>query len=418
MARALCTAFLFAQLACAATAFAADGPHQLPAREFRLEECETRYSAEDYRAMARVVEVAEVRQLYPGSYMFVPEVAGPHSGVLWLHGSEGGRYSDASMCRARFLATRGYAALFFCYSDCGSDDLPEALYRVDLKRTYEAMKWLKQSQYVNGNKVALSGWSRGAEQTLVLAQYLGRAAATDSNIVVPDAIFAHAPYGRIVGAFNWRWRLNPPVTEWRWNATLSANLSCLNFDPNGPYAFRDGGGNAIKLAWKADDAACSDKPALMPDECWREDANGPYQDNGRRYAWLAGLCGVAPPVDFGNPFVIPAWTWEGNAAALPLRSDIALQDYLGAVLITHGTADNTWDVRDGAEYLMNTLQSHAVSYRRVDIEPMDSTPDQLPTISDNRITFGIFHHEGHGFLLPAQAAEWSLKLSFLERYLR
>lgn len=409
------TAFLWST---SSNTFAVNGPNQQALREFTLENCRGRYSDSDFLAMGRVTEVAEARIRFPGSYLFVPEDGLSHPGIVWLHGSEGGRYSDASMCRARFLASKGYAALFFCYSDCGDNALPEVVYQVDLKRTYDAMVWLKQSQYVEAKKIALSGGSRGAEQVLILAAFLGQAVANGENLILPDAIFAHAAYGRIVGAFNWRWYLDPPATEWRWNAALAANLNCLRLDPGGSYAFRDGAGNAIRLAWNADDVACADRPALMPDECWREDENGSYQDGGRSYAWLDNLCGVAPPVDFGNIFVIPAWSWEGNASALPLRSDIALHAYPGAVLITHGTADDIWSVHDGAEYLMSTLQRWAVSYRRIDIGPLDSINDQLPVIFDDRITFGIFHHEGHRFLSPAHAAEWNLKLSFLDRYLR
>lgn len=389
-------------------------PHQPPVPEFSLESCRAYYSPADFVAMAAVTEIREARETFPASYMFVPSDGAPHPGVVWLHGSEGGRWSVGSMCKARYLATQGFATLFFCYSDCGDDAVPESISAVDLRRTYQAMTWLKSSPYVAGQKIALSGGSRGAEQTLVLASFLARRKGSDPTLVLPDVVFAHAPFGKIVGAFNWRFFF-PDEKEWRWNAALEANMSCLRDDPNGVYTYVSAAGVERHLAWKTDDAACSDKPALSIDDCWVLDPNGPYTDEqGAHYTWKEALCGLPswqPDSDTSNP----AWTWGGSLDDLTPESDIPLEAYQGDVLISQGSLDEVWDINKGLKYLAGHLDQTGVAYHLETIPALETLPSPMPRVSTERVLLEIFDKEKHGYSSLAAQVERALGLSFLER---
>lgn len=141
-----------------------------------------------------------------GSALFVPNDGKPHPGVVLLHGSEGGTW-PYWMIEAQALAYEGYAALAYCYASCPSGDdrdlyLPRTeIHRVELKQTYDALEWLAKSSFVGGKKVALYGYSRGAEQALLLASLL----ADGKFAVQPAAVAVHAPSDVIWPGWNWQW---------------------------------------------------------------------------------------------------------------------------------------------------------------------------------------------------------------------
>ncbi len=144
---------------------------------------------------------------FPGSSLYAPNDGLPHPGVVLLHGSEGGTRSSFR-AEAQLLAAQGYVALAFCYAGCpegGERDLylPRFdLASIPLERTQEALAWLISSELVGGGKVALVGYSRGAEQALILASLL----AKESAPAQPAAVAVHAASDVVVPAFNWHWR--------------------------------------------------------------------------------------------------------------------------------------------------------------------------------------------------------------------
>jgi hypothetical protein len=384
-----------------------------PVEPFSVEVCRSRYTPEDFEAMSGVVEVREARERYPASYLFVPADGQPHPGVVWLHGSEGGRWSDTSMCRARYLAAKGFATLFLCYSDCGTEYPTEAMSLVDLHRTYQALTWLKSSTYVQGRRMALTGASRGAEQTLVLATHLAQLARTDPSIVLPEAIIAHAPYGTIVPTFNWRWTFNPRPTEFRWNDAARIHLDCLIDDSAGPYPYTDADGVSHQLRWRYEDAACANKPALNPHECWVADPNGAYTDSdGQRLTFLPDLCSL--PAWDPNDVGIPAWTWRGSLDGLAPATDIMLEDYPGSVMISQGTADSTWRFPLAAGYLMEHLTRAGAPFSETQYPHMSEPPAELPTAGPERVLFATFEAEEHVYNRAASFVERSLFVSFLQ----
>ena len=336
------------------------------------------YSEAELRAMAAVVEVPEVRKRFPGSYMFVPAGGGTHPGVIFFHGSGGGRNTLTSACTARIQAARGYASLAFCYFDCGDDAIPEALADVDLKRSYDAMVWLKRSPWVNGRKVAMMGASRGAEKAALLASLLAHAATKDSTVVVPDLLYSSAVFGRVVGRFNWR--RNPD--DYRWQQAKSANLQ-----------------------------------AKATSDCWAVDPKGPYTGpGGVRRSWVARLCAAEPNRD--TIFDMPAWIWDRDPDRARGGADIQLQDYQGPILIAHGSIDELWSVADGPDYLRRTLEKHGIRAHWEVIPKVTARMSSWKALPKDRVQFYIFEDEPHAFSPMAVVARRELYLAFFDRVLK
>ncbi len=390
-------------------------PPPPPLTALAVEACRgPEYSDDEYRAMARVVEVPEARTQFPGSYLFVPATPGAHPGIIALHGSGGGRYTPGMMCNARLLASRGYATLAFCYFDCGADAMPEALSDVDLRRTYEAMLWLKRSPHVQGGPVVLSGASRGAEQAVLLASLLGRAAKFNSSIVVPDALYASAPYGRVVGTFNWR----SCADDDRWRQVRLANAPCMHADPAGPYRMTDGNRGTVAMRWDTDAPGCAHRPALDASECWVADPAGRHTGpDGRRRTWLTRRCGAEPSRQ-GDIYDRPAWKWDLDPDGVRPGSEIRLQDYGGPVLVVHGSVDPIWPVEDGADHLRRTLTRNGVASHREVVGRFETRVPSWPTLRGDRVLFYVFEGEPHLFSAPGAVARRNLFLAFLKRSLR
>jgi hypothetical protein len=385
MKPALVTAVVMLAIVCGAAAVevpkapapvpvASQYPKQQPLPVEALESCRTPvYSDAEFRAMSAVGEVAEVRAKFPGSYMFVPAKPGPHPGVMLLHGSGGGRFTPGGLsCLPRFLASRGYAALAFCWFDCGAEAIPQALADIDLKRTYDAMTWLKQSPHVGGGKVLVSGASRGAEKVTLFASLLGHAAKSDKSIVRPDAVYASAVYGRIVGAFNWREQANHE----RWRMT---------------------GGN--------------------PADCWVDDPKGRHSaPDGRRRSWVASKCAAEP--SWETMFDVPAWRWDRDPARVKPGSDIDLSQYPGPIMVVHGSTDPLWSVANGPDYLRRTLTGRGVGSHHEVVPKFDRRIESWPPLPEERVLFYIFRDEPHAFSTYGTIARRNLMLAFVERSLR
>jgi len=160
-------------------------------------------------------EVIKENPKFPG-YLYRPNVQGrTFPAILFLHGSEGGHGNywqppnmpslpvgeDNFTARlAKHYAGLGYVTYALCYFDCRhpqgfANYPPDELIGVDIKNyVHASMVWLKQSQWVNGKKVAVWGGSRGAELTLLLSSELAKANSRfPEKLELPDAILAESP---------------------------------------------------------------------------------------------------------------------------------------------------------------------------------------------------------------------------------
>ena len=351
---------------------------------------------------------------FPASYAFAPTNGSPKAGILLLHGSEGGLSSIWSYCDARRLAGQGYETMFFCYFDCGDTSISKDLTQVNLARTIDAFLWLKQTELKNTKKVALLGVSRGGEQTVLLASLASKLNFT------PDAIVTHAPYGTVVGAFNWRWFDKDP----RWNFTLGRmyKAGCLRITANtaNTYSYSDPEtpqNPPIHLEWIGG-PSCDPRPALAAEECWHESTSGKYPDptgSQKRYDWNL-LCGLAPPVDESDQqpaWILPSQQLAQVGTALRLNAPIVLEDFHGPILITQGTADDVWSEEGGAETLYKRVSALAI--RTVVTSSMLKSPAVLPT---QKIIFEIFAGEKHVMSEAATKYQMTLQLQFLNRWLQ
>jgi dipeptidyl aminopeptidase/acylaminoacyl peptidase len=149
---------------------------------------------------------------------FAPQGEGPFPAVLLLHGSEGRLGYHANGAAAR-LAAEGFLACPFGYSVGDSYWNGGDILRIPLEGTAEALARLRAHPMASG-KAGLYGWSRGAEQALILASLLG------GDPGAPDALAAHAPHQFIGGAWLNDWapgrRLMQPrprdagLAAWTW----------------------------------------------------------------------------------------------------------------------------------------------------------------------------------------------------------
>lgn len=187
---------------------------------------------------------------YPG-YLYMPKDAAEGEfkfmpGIFMLHGSEGGwgdywnsnNVDEAAPTPtlARELASQGYVTFVMTYFDNrlpGYEDLtiPTELAFIDLKQTYQVMQWF-QKTYVGNNNLTLLGYSRGAEQALLLSSLIMNDDLVDpNNRIIPNQIIALSPshmvhrgisdsLSRVVHGEDQpkvRFDLLP---AWRWGATV------------------------------------------------------------------------------------------------------------------------------------------------------------------------------------------------------
>lgn len=98
--------------------------------------------------------------------LFVPPGPGPHPVALILNGSDGGMRE----CAASLLASRGYAGLALTYFSGFSniEDCPKDLIEIPLEYFASAIRWLKEQEAIDGEKIAVIGLSRGGELALLL----------------------------------------------------------------------------------------------------------------------------------------------------------------------------------------------------------------------------------------------------------
>jgi dipeptidyl aminopeptidase/acylaminoacyl peptidase len=167
-----------------------------------------------------MVHDVEFRSALNGTCLHVPKGRERSPGLLLLHGSEGG-FAGWMAWQALALAMKGFVTFAYPYSKGGNFWHAGDIHDVDLDRTVDAMRWLREHPTVSG-KVGLYGHSRGAEHAILLASLMARDGLADP----PDAVAAHSPSDTIAGAFiagNWHpkeqesW--DPSKRAWRWRGS-------------------------------------------------------------------------------------------------------------------------------------------------------------------------------------------------------
>jgi dienelactone hydrolase len=232
------------------------------------------------------LKIIEAATPFAGSSFYYPNDGKEHPGILVLHGSEGGSLPNYKL-QAQLLAAHGYAVLAFCWYNCEKNTITgpfEPLENVELRRTYNAFGWLKQTTQVNGKKTGIWGVSRGAEQALIMAWIM-----SVDNLLLPDAVAVHAPSDVVVMGFNWS------SLDKRCYVCSTFDLACFNkSDDPGNWDWNN-------LHWNP---SCGDMP------------KNPKQQ------------------------AVYAWRFDG----LPLADEtrIEIEKYYGPLMITHGDKDDIW----------------------------------------------------------------------------
>jgi len=98
--------------------------------------------------------------------LFMPSGKGPFPGIMIVTGSGGG----ANERSAALWANHGYAAFalaYFAYEGC-----PDFLVEIPLEYFEKGFQWMAKNPRIDGNRLAVSGASRGGELSLVLGATL------------------------------------------------------------------------------------------------------------------------------------------------------------------------------------------------------------------------------------------------------
>lgn len=118
--------------------------------------------------------------------LYVPAGAGPHPGIVTLHGSGG----EPTVRFAKVLASRGFATLALRYFG-GPDPIPDQFAKVPISYVGRAVDWLQRRDAVAATDVGVLGISRGTEAALLTA---GR--RDDVGVVIAYAPSAYVWPGR------------------------------------------------------------------------------------------------------------------------------------------------------------------------------------------------------------------------------
>ena len=115
--------------------------------------------------------------------LFVPPGAGPHPVVITLSGSGGGLSEGG----AALYASHGYAGFALAYFNYA--DLPQDLIEIPLEYFETAIRWLQRQPRLDGDRIAVSGTSRGGELVLLLG----------ATFPAVKAVIAYVPSGIVHG---------------------------------------------------------------------------------------------------------------------------------------------------------------------------------------------------------------------------
>ena len=109
--------------------------------------------------------------------------AGPHPVVITLSGSGGGLSEGG----AALYASHGYAGFALAYFNYA--DLPQDLIEIPLEYFETAIGWLQRQPRLDGDRIAVSGTSRGGELVLLLG----------ATFPAVKAVIAYVPSGIVHG---------------------------------------------------------------------------------------------------------------------------------------------------------------------------------------------------------------------------
>lgn len=177
------------------------------------------------------MELKIIRDMLPlFGPLYRPAEQGCYSGVMILHGSEGG-WAGWSHQTAVLFAAHGFIAYPHSYSFDGNAWNAGNILNVPLDVTASALAELRK--VCETGKVGLYGGSRGAEHALLLASLMAR----DGIPGGPDAVAAHSPPDVICGAFDGKsfrdagdpgWRpWDPAERAWTWQGSSDQSLPTM-----------------------------------------------------------------------------------------------------------------------------------------------------------------------------------------------
>src|SRR6266576_6256906 len=123
--------------------------------------------------------------------LVLPEGEGPFATVLCVGGSSGGVGNNM----ANKLAEDGFAAFSLGYF--GAPSLPATFANLSLDYFVKGVDWLVSQPFVLGNKVGITGTSRGSEaalQTATLSNKVGAVVAYVPSGIRWDGVDGEAPW--------------------------------------------------------------------------------------------------------------------------------------------------------------------------------------------------------------------------------
>ncbi|MBV9322667.1 MAG: acyl-CoA thioesterase/BAAT N-terminal domain-containing protein [Chloroflexi bacterium] len=115
--------------------------------------------------------------------LFVPPGHGPHPVVITLSGSGGG----LSESGAALYASHGYAGFALAYFNYA--DLPPDLIEIPLEYFETGIRWVQRQSTLDGDRIGVSGTSRGGELVLLLG----------ATFPAVRAVIAYVPSGIVHG---------------------------------------------------------------------------------------------------------------------------------------------------------------------------------------------------------------------------
>ena len=156
---------------------------------------------------------------FPGSTLYLPVGQEVRGGVVFFPGSEGRRLGGYQDVIARYLAAQGYLVLVFAswgHRECPVPGLPPFVIGIELERSIAAITWLQAYPGMQGKKTALWGFSRGAEQVLILASTQQDPSLPRIDVIAVHAVNSHTESGYYsVGQYVYPYCFEPRAWSWQ-----------------------------------------------------------------------------------------------------------------------------------------------------------------------------------------------------------
>jgi dienelactone hydrolase len=159
------------------------------------------------RFIATGIERIPVKESDLRGVVFRPPGPGPFSGIVSLSGSGGGLNEN----QAALLASHGHVVFALAYFNY--EDLPKDLESIPLEYFGRALDWLAAREFVMGDRLAVTGRSRGGELVLLLGSMFPRIKVVVAY--VPSGLLwsGFTRDGRDVAAWTYRGESLPYVMD-------------------------------------------------------------------------------------------------------------------------------------------------------------------------------------------------------------